>query len=171
MCAADLSVSMAWWEAGGISRPHATFPPTQTPPHRQLRAAAPGLPAYRLLKPAEDEIAQHYAVKTVENICSQGGEWAAKFANQDVVFNCIQVGLTPPRSAVLASRTAPTLTPQTVLLTVPLPCRPQTVPLTVLGRCYRPAGCQGWDQTMKRHHTPILYYLATCLRLFILCFC
>ncbi len=25
----------------------------------------------RLLKPQEDEVAQHYAVKTIENICSQ----------------------------------------------------------------------------------------------------
>lgn len=33
-----------------------------------------------LLRRGEDAIAQHYAVKTVENICSQPGEWAAKFA-------------------------------------------------------------------------------------------
>ena len=36
----------------------------------------------RLLKPGEDEVCQHYAVKTIENICSQGGEWASKFAVQ-----------------------------------------------------------------------------------------
>lgn len=36
----------------------------------------------RLLKPGEDEICQHYAVKTIENICSQGGEWAATFSTQ-----------------------------------------------------------------------------------------
>jgi serine/threonine-protein kinase ULK4 len=36
----------------------------------------------RLLKPGEDETCQHYAVKTIENICSQGGEWACKFASQ-----------------------------------------------------------------------------------------
>lgn len=36
----------------------------------------------RLLRPGEDEVCQHYAVKTIENICSQGGEWAAKFATQ-----------------------------------------------------------------------------------------
>jgi hypothetical protein len=34
----------------------------------------------RLLKPGEDEVCQHYAAKTIENICSQGGEWASKFA-------------------------------------------------------------------------------------------
>ena len=48
----------------------------------------------RLLRPQEDEIAQHYAVKTIENICSQGGDWAAKFcSSQDVVFNLVQVRL------------------------------------------------------------------------------
>jgi len=36
----------------------------------------------RLLKVGEDEISQHYAVKTIENICSQGGEWAATFSTQ-----------------------------------------------------------------------------------------
>lgn len=35
-----------------------------------------------LLRPGEDEVCQHYAVKTIENICSQGGEWAGKFARQ-----------------------------------------------------------------------------------------
>lgn len=36
----------------------------------------------RLLRPSEDEVCQHYAIKTIENICSQGGEWAGKFAQQ-----------------------------------------------------------------------------------------
>jgi hypothetical protein len=36
----------------------------------------------RLLKPGEDEICTHYAAKTIENICSQGGEWAAIFSTQ-----------------------------------------------------------------------------------------
>ena len=36
----------------------------------------------RLLKPSEDEIAQHYAVKTIENISSQGGDWTVRFATQ-----------------------------------------------------------------------------------------
>eukprot|EP00798_Chlamydomonas_sp_ICE-L_P014436 gene14436-20443_t len=46
----------------------------------------------RLLRPQEDEIAQHYAVKTIENICSQGGDWAARFGNnQDIVFNLVQI--------------------------------------------------------------------------------
>eukprot|EP00891_Asterochloris_glomerata_P004830 jgi/Astpho2/4830/e_gw1.00068.1.1_t len=37
----------------------------------------------RLLKPGEDEIAQHYAVKTLENIASQGGDWAARLASAE----------------------------------------------------------------------------------------
>ena len=45
----------------------------------------------RLLKPQEDEVAQHYAVKTIENICSQGGEWAAKFCSEDVAYNLVQI--------------------------------------------------------------------------------
>ena len=45
----------------------------------------------RMLKPQEDEVAQHYAVKTIENICSQGGDWAAKFCSEDLVFNLVQV--------------------------------------------------------------------------------
>ncbi|GLI65982.1 hypothetical protein VaNZ11_009669 [Volvox africanus] len=45
----------------------------------------------RLLKDKDDEVAAHYAVKTVENICSQGGEWAARFATQDVVLSLVQL--------------------------------------------------------------------------------
>jgi serine/threonine-protein kinase ULK4 len=36
-------------------------------------------------------VAQHYAVKTIENICSQGSEWAARFATQDVVVNLVAI--------------------------------------------------------------------------------
>ena len=45
----------------------------------QASAPAPTHPLHRLLKPQEDEVTQHYAVKTIENICSQGGDWAANF--------------------------------------------------------------------------------------------
>ncbi|KAK9856467.1 hypothetical protein WJX84_005420 [Apatococcus fuscideae] len=38
----------------------------------------------RLLRPNEDDIAQHYAVKTIENLVSQGGMWASKFSSQEV---------------------------------------------------------------------------------------
>lgn len=62
----------------------------------------------RLLKPQEDEIAQHYAVKTVENICSQGGDWASKFANTDVAFNLIQI-YNSGRGEGLKATTASTL--------------------------------------------------------------
>ncbi|KIY93390.1 hypothetical protein MNEG_14572 [Monoraphidium neglectum] len=43
----------------------------------------------RLLRPGEDEICQHYAVKTIENICSQGGEWAATFSTMEVVSSLV----------------------------------------------------------------------------------
>lgn len=56
----------------------------------------------------EDEIAQHYAVKTVENICSQGGEWAARFASQDVVMALVQV-YSAGRGEHLKATTASTL--------------------------------------------------------------
>ena len=36
----------------------------------------------KLLKPGEEEVCQHYAAKTIENIASQSGEWAGKFATQ-----------------------------------------------------------------------------------------
>uniref|UniRef100_A0A7S0S6G9 Protein kinase domain-containing protein n=1 Tax=Chlamydomonas leiostraca TaxID=1034604 RepID=A0A7S0S6G9_9CHLO len=62
----------------------------------------------RLLKPQEDEIAQHYAVKTIENICSQGGDWAAKFCSQDVAFSLVQI-YTSTKSENLKSTTASTL--------------------------------------------------------------
>lgn len=45
----------------------------------------------RLLKPGEDEVCQHYAVKTIENICSQGGEWASKFAVQDTLVGLMGI--------------------------------------------------------------------------------
>eukprot|EP00878_Enallax_costatus_P024327 GHUV01025960.1.p1 GENE.GHUV01025960.1~~GHUV01025960.1.p1 ORF type:complete len:809 (+),score=245.85 GHUV01025960.1:581-3007(+) len=45
----------------------------------------------RLLKPSEDEVCQHYAVKTIENICSQGGEWAGKFATLDTLVGLMSI--------------------------------------------------------------------------------
>jgi hypothetical protein len=36
----------------------------------------------RLLKPGEDEVCTHYAAKTIENISSNGGDWAAVFSTQ-----------------------------------------------------------------------------------------
>ncbi|KAL3147840.1 hypothetical protein ABBQ32_002563 [Trebouxia sp. C0010 RCD-2024] len=45
----------------------------------------------RLLKPGEDETAQHYAVKTIENIGSQAGPWAQRFASSEVVSYLVTI--------------------------------------------------------------------------------
>lgn len=42
-----------------------------------------------MLRRGEDEVAQHYAVKTIENIASQGGAWAGKFASAETVANLV----------------------------------------------------------------------------------
>lgn len=66
--------------------------PCCVPPACAPGLSPAGLQVIRLLKPQEDEIAQHYAVKTIENIASQGGQWASKFASTEVVFSLVQVG-------------------------------------------------------------------------------
>ncbi|XP_057489207.1 LOW QUALITY PROTEIN: serine/threonine-protein kinase RUNKEL-like [Actinidia eriantha] len=40
-----------------------------------------------LLRKGEDDLTQLYALRTIENICSQGGHWAARFTSQDVISN------------------------------------------------------------------------------------
>ncbi|KAE8734157.1 1-deoxy-D-xylulose 5-phosphate synthase family protein [Hibiscus syriacus] len=40
-----------------------------------------------VLRKGEDAITQLYALRTIENICSQGGYWAARFTSQDVISN------------------------------------------------------------------------------------
>lgn len=40
-----------------------------------------------VLRKGEDDITQLYALRTIENICSQGGHWAARFTSQDVISN------------------------------------------------------------------------------------
>eukprot|EP00250_Pteridium_aquilinum_P022940 c25934_g1_i1 orf=3-2966(-) len=40
-----------------------------------------------VLRKGEDDITQHYALKTIENISSQGGEWSARFTNHTVLEN------------------------------------------------------------------------------------
>ncbi|GFH10851.1 protein kinase domain-containing protein [Haematococcus lacustris] len=62
----------------------------------------------RLLKPSEDEVAQHYAVKTIENICSQGGDWAAKFTSQEVAASLVQI-YSSTKAENLKATTASTL--------------------------------------------------------------
>lgn len=40
-----------------------------------------------VLRKGEDSLTQLYALRTIENICSQGGNWAARFTSQDVITN------------------------------------------------------------------------------------
>jgi serine/threonine-protein kinase ULK4 len=40
-----------------------------------------------ILRKGEDDVTQHYALKTIENIASQGGEWAARFTSPEVLDN------------------------------------------------------------------------------------
>ncbi|OVA15082.1 Protein kinase domain [Macleaya cordata] len=40
-----------------------------------------------VLRKGEDDLTQLYALRTIENICSQGGDWAARFTSQDVISN------------------------------------------------------------------------------------
>ncbi|MBA0696600.1 hypothetical protein Goari_003140, partial [Gossypium aridum] len=40
-----------------------------------------------ILRKGEDDMTQLYALRTIENICSQGGHWAARFTSQDVISN------------------------------------------------------------------------------------
>jgi len=67
----------------------------------------------RLLKAGEDEVAQHYAVKTIENISSQdithqNNDWAARFCTSDTVSLLVQIYNTT-RSDGLKSTAASTL--------------------------------------------------------------
>ncbi len=40
-----------------------------------------------VLRQGEDDVTQHYALKTIENIASQGGEWATRFTSPEVLNN------------------------------------------------------------------------------------
>ncbi|XP_007035458.2 PREDICTED: serine/threonine-protein kinase RUNKEL [Theobroma cacao] len=40
-----------------------------------------------VLRKGEDDMTQLYALRTIENICSQGGHWATRFTSQDVISN------------------------------------------------------------------------------------
>ncbi|KAG7991410.1 hypothetical protein I3843_02G074200 [Carya illinoinensis] len=40
-----------------------------------------------ILRKGEDDVTQPYALRTTENISSQGGQWAARFTSQDVISN------------------------------------------------------------------------------------
>ncbi|KAA8527500.1 hypothetical protein F0562_034785 [Nyssa sinensis] len=40
-----------------------------------------------ILRKGEDDLTQLYALRTIENICSQGGHWATRFTSHDVINN------------------------------------------------------------------------------------
>ncbi|KAG5130912.1 hypothetical protein JHK84_037309 [Glycine max] len=40
-----------------------------------------------ILRKGEDDITQLYALRTIENICSQGGSWVGRLSSQDVISN------------------------------------------------------------------------------------
>lgn len=40
-----------------------------------------------MLRKGEDDVTQLYALRTIENICSQGAQWVARFTSQDVISN------------------------------------------------------------------------------------
>uniref|UniRef100_M4CQI6 non-specific serine/threonine protein kinase n=1 Tax=Brassica campestris TaxID=3711 RepID=M4CQI6_BRACM len=40
-----------------------------------------------MLRKGEDDLTQLYALRTIENFCSQGGYWASRFSSQDVISN------------------------------------------------------------------------------------
>ncbi|KAF7018134.1 hypothetical protein CFC21_031450 [Triticum aestivum] len=42
-------------------------------------------PVSSILRKGEDDLAQLYALRTVDNICSQGTDWTSRFASQDAI--------------------------------------------------------------------------------------
>lgn len=40
-----------------------------------------------ILRKGEDDVVQLYALKTIDNVCSQGEEWTSRFASHDVIVN------------------------------------------------------------------------------------
>ena len=62
----------------------------------------------RALRAGEDEIAQHYAVKTIENIVSHGGEWSAKFMREETLDSLVAI-MTSARDEQLRGTAASTV--------------------------------------------------------------
>ena len=65
----------------------------------------------RLLRPGEDEVAQHYAVKTLENVASHDSHWTARFATEATAGQLLQIaaaasGRGEPLKATAASALA-----------------------------------------------------------------
>ena len=77
-------------EGGPIpnAAPHNGEPPP--PSAWQIPASTVGT-VTRMLRQGEDEIAQHYAVKTMENIASHGGEWASRFCGPETVSSLVAI--------------------------------------------------------------------------------
>ncbi|KAI4370775.1 hypothetical protein MLD38_019085 [Melastoma candidum] len=48
-----------------------------------------------LLRKGEDDMTQLYALRTLENVCSQGGNWSARFTSQDVISNLCYIYRAP----------------------------------------------------------------------------
>ncbi|CAK9145510.1 unnamed protein product [Ilex paraguariensis] len=48
-----------------------------------------------ILRKGEDDITQLYALRTIENISSQGGQWAARFTSQDIISNLCYIFRAP----------------------------------------------------------------------------
>ena len=63
----------------------------------------------RALRAGEDEIAQHYAVKTIENIVSHGlSEWSAKFVREETLASLVAI-MTSARDEQLRGTAASTV--------------------------------------------------------------
>ena len=50
----------------------------------------PNVPSVFLVPKFSNFDLQHYAVKTIENVVSQGGEWAARFASEAVAADLLR---------------------------------------------------------------------------------
>lgn len=48
-----------------------------------------------ILRKGEDDLTQHLALKSVENIASQGGEWASRFTNHETLENLCHIYKAP----------------------------------------------------------------------------
>ncbi|KAH9315049.1 hypothetical protein KI387_023676, partial [Taxus chinensis] len=54
-----------------------------------------------ILRKGEDDSTQLYALKTIENIASQGGEWAARFTSHEVIGNLCYIFKAPGKQESL----------------------------------------------------------------------
>ncbi|KAL0843299.1 hypothetical protein Bca101_016544 [Brassica carinata] len=72
---------------------HKDFKPTESPSKEtrstsgwQVSSALISLVS-SILRKGEDDLTQLYALRTIENICSQGAYWATRFSSQDLISN------------------------------------------------------------------------------------